>query len=354
MRTSIHALVCAASLTTPPCTLAQAPETYAIDPSRGIDERTYLDIDGVAEYVIIRGEDRHNPVLLFVHGGPGAAASLYAWKYFTRGGWEKNFTVVHWDQPGAAKTFEKAGKRLDPDLTVDRIVDDGIAVSETVARRLGKNKIVLVGGSWGTLVGVKMAKKRPDLFAAYVAAGQIVNKPEDEAVGYRQVLDKARARSNAAAVAELEKSGPPPYATNAAFIAQRKWASAFERMPAIDARKEVETTPGTVPADLQLWYQGFLASDAHFRGTDMKGIAATVDLRAFGPMFAVPVFFIQGTDDDITPMSQVASYYEWIEAPSKRLIALEGAGHNAVISRAAEFARLLDTHVRPLSIEPAQ
>lgn len=352
MRSFIRALACVAALTAPLCAIAQAPESFAIDPQRGIDERVYLDIDGVAEHVLIRGEDRDNPVLLFLHGGPGAAASLYAWKYFARGGWEKHFTVVHWDQPGAGKTFERAGSKLDPNLTVDRIVDDGIAVSTAIARKLGKHKIVLVGASWGTLVGVKMVKKRPDLFAAYVGAGQIVNKPQDEAVGYRRVLDKARARNNATAIAELEKSGPPPYASTAAFLVQRKWAAAFEKMPAIDVRKEVESTPGTVPADLQIWYQGFLSSDTHFRGTDMKGIAATVDLHSFGPAFAVPVFFIQGTDDDITPMRQVVSYYEWIEAPSKRLIAIEGAGHNASLSRAAEFAQLLDAHVRPLSVDP--
>jgi hypothetical protein len=145
MRSFIRALACVAALTAPLCAIAQAPESFAIDPQRGIDERVYLDIDGVAEHVLIRGEDRDNPVLLFLHGGPGAAASLYAWKYFARGGWEKHFTVVHWDQPGAGKTFERAGSKLDPNLTVDRIVDDGIAVSTAIARKLGKHKIVLVG-----------------------------------------------------------------------------------------------------------------------------------------------------------------------------------------------------------------
>jgi pimeloyl-ACP methyl ester carboxylesterase len=325
---------------------------FAIDTERGIDERAYLDIDGVPQYVIIRGQDRSNPVLLYVHGGPGAAASLYAWKYFTRGGWERNFTVVHWDQQGAGKTFERAGKRIDPDLTIERIVDDGIRVSEELARKLNKDKIVVVAGSWGSPIGVRMAKKRPDLFYAYVGTAQVVS-PEDEVIAYRQVLEKAQRKKHSRAEAELEREGPPPYKSAAGFRAQRKWASIYENLPATDFQKEVATTPGTVPADLQTWWSGFLASDAHFRGNDLKGPAMTLDVRSWGPAFELPVFFIQGTDDDVTPMSQVRAYFEWIVAPTKRLLPIEGAGHNASTSRSEDFLKLLEEYVRPIAVADA-
>jgi pimeloyl-ACP methyl ester carboxylesterase len=325
------------------------PESLAIDPARGIDERTFLDINGVEQYVIIRGEDRNNPVLLYLHGGPGAAASLYAWKYFTRGGWEKSFTVVNWDQPGAAKTFARAGNKLDPALTIDRIADDGLAVAEQIASKLGKDKIFLVGGSWGSAIGVKMALKRPDLFYAYVGTAQMVDKPADEALGYRRVLDKARRLSHEAAIAELERAGPPPYGSLAQFLVQRKWANAYERLPAIDIQKELASTPGTVPADLQTWRTGFLTSDQHFRGADMKGPLAMLDVRHWGRRFGLPVFFIQGTEDDIAPMDNVAAYFEWLEAPSKKLLPIAGAGHNASTAHSEAFIGLLNEHVRPLA-----
>jgi pimeloyl-ACP methyl ester carboxylesterase len=332
------------------CAYAEAStETFSIDGTRGIDERAYLEINGVAQYVMIRGDDRDNPVLLYVHGGPGAAASLYAWKYFTRGGWERSFTVVNWDQQGAGKTFGHAGNRIDPTLTIDHLADDGIAVAEAVARKLGKRKIILAGGSWGSVIGARMAKQRPDLFYAYVGNAHVVS-PHDEAVAYRRVLDKASSKGIAAAIAELEKAGPPPYKSPEAFRAQRKWASIFEKHPRVDIQKEVTSTPGTVPADLSIWRAGFLASDAHFRGANMKGPAETIDLMTWGPEFALPVILIQGAEDDVTPTSEVRQYFEWIQAPSKQFLVIEGAGHNAVTSHSEAFGKLLTQHVRPLAM----
>jgi pimeloyl-ACP methyl ester carboxylesterase len=333
------------------CTHAESwPDSFAIDAARGIDERAFLDVNGTAQHVIIRGEDRSNPVLLYLHGGPGAAASLFAWKYFARGGWEKSFTVVHWDQPGAGKTFGRAGNKVDPGLTIDRIADDGIAVAELIAAKLGKKKVVLVGGSWGSAIGVKMALKRPSLFYAYVGAAQMVDKAENEVLGYQRVLDKARRSSNSTAIAELERAGPPPYTSMAEFIVQRKWANIFERLPAVDMQQEAASTPGTLPADLQTWWTGFLASDQHFRGADMKGPLATLDVRTWGRRFELPVFFIQGPEDDIAPIDHVSAYFEWLEAPSKRLLLIPGAGHNASTSHAEQFVRLLKEHVRPLAM----
>jgi pimeloyl-ACP methyl ester carboxylesterase len=332
------------------CARAQAPaEAFSIDNTRGIDERLYVDINGVAQHVMIRGEDRDNPVLLYVHGGPGAAASLYAWKFFTRGGWERSFTVVNWDQQGAGKTFGRAGNKIDPTLTIERIADDGVAVAEAVARKLGKRKIILAGGSWGSVIGARMAKQRPELFHAYVGNAHVVS-PNDEVVAYQRVLDKARGQGIAAAITELEKSGPPPYKSPASFRAQRKWAGIFEKHPPVDIQKEVASTPGTVPADLATWWAGFLASDAHFRGADMGGPAEKIDLTTWGPEFELPVILIQGAEDDVTPTSEVRKYFEWIQAPKKQFLVIEGAGHNVVTSHAQEFGRLMVEHVRPLAM----
>lgn len=352
MQPCLQSLRVAAMLIISMCAGAEATtDTFAIDSVRGIDERAYLEIDGVPQYVMIRGEDRDNPVLLYVHGGPGAAASLYAWKYFTRGGWERSFTVVNWDQQGAGKTFGRAGNKIDPTLTIERIAEDGIAVAAAVARKLGKRKIILAGGSWGSIIGVRMAKLRPDLFYAYIGNAQVVS-PHDEAVAYRRVLDKARNRGIASAVTELEKAGPPPYRSPDAFRAQRRWASIFEKHPRVDIQKEVASTPGTVPADLSVWAAGFLASDAHFRGANMQGPAQTIDLTTWGPEFELPVILIQGAEDDVTPTSEVRKYFEWIQAPTKRFLVIEGAGHNVVTSHSEAFGKLLVESVRPLALAP--
>jgi pimeloyl-ACP methyl ester carboxylesterase len=117
---------------------------------------------------------------------------------------------VNWDQRGAGKTFGKSGP-LDASVTVDRMAQDGVEVAEFIRTRLHKPKIVLVGLSWGTALGVRMARARPDLFYAYVGTGQSVNQGKYKAIGYSQLIVEARARHDSKAITELEANGPPPY-----------------------------------------------------------------------------------------------------------------------------------------------
>jgi pimeloyl-ACP methyl ester carboxylesterase len=318
-----------------------------------IDERGFIDIRGAQHWLIIRGDDARNPVLLMIHGGPGAAPSLFGWSQFAAAGWEKSLTLVHWDQTGSGKTFAKAGGKLDPGLKLEQVVDDGIAVAEHVSRRFNGRKLVLLGNSWGTLVAIGMARKRPELFLAYVGTAQVVNKPEDEQVASGQVVAKARARNDETALAELQASGPPPYMNSQAFRAQRKWANAYENLPPLNVPVLASTTPGSSMEDLEPWLKGLMASEAHFRGTDMLGPAATTDLHVGGPDFRVPMFFIQGAEDDIAPLSQVSGFVAWIRAPSKRLVVLDGAGHNAITSRAGAFLQSMMDLLAPVVEVPA-
>src|SRR5688572_26491946 len=137
----------------------------------GIDDALFVGVGGAQHWITIRGRDRANPVMLVLHGGPGSAMAGLAPAFVP---WERDFTVVQWDQPGAGRTFRAAGRSIAPELSVESIVRDGIEVAEWVRRHLGKEKIVLVAWSWGSIVGVHMAKVRPDLFAAYVGTGQVV------------------------------------------------------------------------------------------------------------------------------------------------------------------------------------
>lgn len=327
---------------------AEALAAEATLPLATIDERGYIDVRDSKQWLIVRGEDARNPVVLIVHGGPGAAPSLFGWTPFATAGWEKRFTLAHWDQPGSGKSFVAAGNRIDPELTLDEVVSDGIAVAEYLVQRFGGSKVVLLGNSWGSIIAVGMVRKRPDLFLAYVGAAQVVNKPEDERVAYQRVIDKARARGDGVALAELEASGPPPYTSPQAFRTQRKWANAYENLPPLDVPGLARTTPGSSMADLEPWVRGLMASETHFRGDDMKGPAASTNLREGSPAFGVPMYFIQGTEDDIAPLSQVTGFVDWLRAPDKKLVTIEGAGHNAITSRPEEFLRHVIEVLEPL------
>lgn len=136
-----------------------------------IDERGYVPIGGIDQWVAIQGEDRANPAILYLHGGPGEAQSPFLDMFKP---WLDGFTVVNWDQRGAGKTYEKNGDAT-PDMTLDREVADAVALTEYALEKLGRKKLVLVGQSAGSALGLKVAQRRPDLYYAFVGTAQMVS-----------------------------------------------------------------------------------------------------------------------------------------------------------------------------------
>src|SRR5262249_36930374 len=148
-----------------------------------------------------------NPALL-VLGGPGAALSAFAPLFAS---WERDFTVVQWDQPGGGATHARNGDARTGALTIARLVRDAIAVAEHVRERLRKKRVALLGSSGGTLLALTIASRRLDLVSVCVGAGTFVDWPRQDAESYALVLARARSAHDAAAIAELERIGPPPY-----------------------------------------------------------------------------------------------------------------------------------------------
>ncbi|HEY7020852.1 MAG TPA: alpha/beta hydrolase [Ktedonobacterales bacterium] len=154
-----------------------------------IEEGQFVQIGALAQWIQIRGESRDNPILLVLHGGPGIAFSAFTPIFRS---WERDFTLVQWDQPGAGKTFSRNGRTASADvLTIERMAQDGIQVVERVLRHLNQRKLILFAASWGTVLGTIMVKRRPDLFSAYVGAGQFVNAARSEPLGYELALERA-------------------------------------------------------------------------------------------------------------------------------------------------------------------
>ena len=174
----------------------EAARAVAITSPNGVQEAHFVTLNGHDEWVSIRGQDRSNPVLLMVDGGPGAASSV-----FVPYRWERDFTIVEWDQPGAGRTFSKAGGKIDPNLSIEEIAQDGVALAQVLREHFHKNKIGVFASSWGSIIGIHMMKLRPDLFYAYVGTGQTVNFAKGEILNYQHVVAKARARGDKTAIA---------------------------------------------------------------------------------------------------------------------------------------------------------
>lgn len=325
-----------------------ASKTRITSPN-GIDEAKFININGAQEWITIRGQNKDNPVILFLHGGPSEANSPFV-EFYTL--FEKDFVFVQWDQPGAGKTYIQAGSNQ-PKLTIESMAADGIAVAEYVENELHKPKIVLIGQDWGGVLGVRMIEQRPDLFAAFVGTGQIVGMAGTQDVLYEYAMSHATAGHDEKMLAALKQLGPPPY--NLERYGQFEdccrnpfWppddVAAINRM-----RGMLVVSPSLSLVEVSGWTKGLRTGEK-----ELDTMLMTMeDLRKAHTAFSVPVFFIQGEDDNVTPTSLVADYVSKIQAPSKKLDIVPGAGHFVLWTHPAEFLNFLCEDLRSVSIRPA-
>src|SRR5688500_8903578 len=229
---------------------------YAIVAPNAIDDARYVAIGGIEQWITIRGEDRRNPVLLFLHGGPGDATNPFGYAVFRP--WLKHFTVVQWDQRGAGRTLGRNGPSSARSVTIPRLTQDGIQLAELLRATLQKEKIIIVGHSWGSILGTYMAKARPDLFAAFVGTAQVSDPTRNYAVAYAALLAKSKTLGDARAVRELEEVGPPPYSDGRGYAVQRRWSNLFEGADGFIASMFglALTAPGYTLKDVNDWIDG--------------------------------------------------------------------------------------------------
>ena len=177
-----------------------------------IQETRFVTLGGVEQWITIRGANRANPVLLVVHGGPGDALSALRSTYAV---YEKDFTIVHWDQRGAGKTYaQNPNSPPEP----ERVELDGIELAQYLCKYLAKKKILLLGHSWGSHLAVEMVQRRPELFAAYIGTGQVGSWRANVQAQFDFMLAKSRAANDRKKVEQMEAIGTPDPNNGRTFV----------------------------------------------------------------------------------------------------------------------------------------
>lgn len=298
------------------------------DPARRIDEQGFVAINGIDQWVTIKGERCANPVILFVHGGPGNPLSPVADSVF--GPWAKDFTLVQWDQRGSGMTYGRKPPAEDEPLTMEQLTADGIAVADYVARHLGKRKVLLWGSSWGSMLGIHMAHAKPELFQAYVGAVQVVQYRANESAMYSRLLRLARAAGDTDSVRKLTALGEPPWTDPRAFGVARRIDRKYEKLVTDPAPAGWwKTAPLYATPKAQADYTaGEDYSYIQFVGMKGDGIYSRYDLHRMGTRFALPVYFVMGQEDIVSDVEVARRYFDAIEAPAKRFVVVPRAGHD--------------------------
>lgn len=342
--------------------LAQKPESRAeavriiADMRRlvmpGAIERTEaVRIGGIDQWISVRGVDRRNPVLLMIHGGPGYVSMPTSW-YFQRG-WEDFFTVVQWDQRGAGKTYAANDPALvAPTMTRARMVADAEEMVQWLRREFGKERIFVLGHSWGSSLGIELAHKHPDWLHAYIGMGQATNGPEGERRGLRFALEAARRDNNQEAVRDLESLGPyaqpgRPIVLKDIYL-QRKWLGYYGG--AVHARKDFShegaagrLAPEYTDADLRTIWTANDFSQQHL----LADVIAT-DFSIY-KRFDCPIIVFNGRHDYNVSSSVTAEWFETVKAPHKKLVWFEHSAHEMFNEEPGKMLEALLRHVRPIA-----
>jgi proline iminopeptidase len=310
-------------------------------------------IGGIDQWIQVRGQDVNNPILLFIHGGPGIAFIPLAGSF--QGPWEKHFTVVQWDQRGAGKTYKSNDRELQRrTMNVPQMEQDTLEVVNYLRIRFNRKKIFVLGHSWGSVLGLWLAHEHPDLIYAYVGVGQIVNMERNAETVYRDDLWQAHNRGNEQAVKELESIAPypDPNADPGKMFIANKWAAQLlgpppSRAGFTDVRRlltDLVSSPEYSLAD----DFGFIRGQSLSLNTFAPEIAK-IDLNQLGSDFRVPIFFFEGRQDPYCRPSLIWEYSQTIKVPHKEFIWLDKSGHFPFFEEQQKFADALFQRVLPLA-----
>ena len=313
-----------------------------------VKEQGYVTINGIEQWITITGARCGNPVILFIHGGPGNPLSPFADAIYQ--GWEQQYTLVQWDQRGAGMTYAKQRPTEDVPLTLEQMRDDGIAVANYVRQRLGQNKLILMGSSWGSILGVYMVKASPALFHAYIGTAQVVDARTNLVGMYREVMALAKAAGDTVTVDKLIALGSPPWTDPRNFGILRRFDRKYEALTT-DAPPKNWWQPAPFYATPQALADADAADDysyIQFMGMRGDGMFSKVDLPAMGTTFELPVYLLMGTQDLLTSPVVARRYFDSISAPHKDFVLIPRAGHDPNQAVLDAQWRVLREKVAPL------
>lgn len=316
----------------------------------GIERNENVRIGGINQFVSIRGADRRNPVLLFIHGGPGFPTTPMAW--WATHGLEEYFTVVHWDQRAAGQTFLlNDPKVVGPTMKPERFVDDIEELVGWLRKEMHKDKVFVLGTSWGSYIGLEFAHRRPEWLHAYIGMGQAVNSPESERRGYAYALAAAKKAGNKEAVAELESIAP--YAAPGKSIPlediriERKWSDFFGGVMAYRTHQTDGDAVALSP-DYSDEEAAHVFDGNGFSQDYLLSPVLSVDLTHITSL-GCPLIVLAGRHDR-TVNSQVAhEWFERVQSPFKKFVWFEHSAHEIMMEEPGKLLVTLVQQARPLA-----
>ncbi|MDR2731483.1 MAG: alpha/beta hydrolase [Treponema sp.] len=307
------------------------------------DQKLKVTLGGLSQKIHILSDDRTRPVLLFLHGGPGVINRHSVIK--NHADLLDTFTIAAWDQRGSGGSYWGTKKET---LTVKQLTDDAAELVEWLCKFFGKDKIFIIGGSWGSELGTHLAYRYPAKIAAYVGFGQVADGPKNETISYQFALKAAQNASDNEAVKCLGGIGPPENGVYKGgfegLMAQRKIMMKYGGYSPDKKRRGMFSSfvkPILFSGEYSLGDIIGVVKGYKFVLRAMWAGIAGASLAKECPKFKIPYFIFDGRLDNNTPASLVEEYFAAIEAPRKELIWFEKSGHNPMNDEPVLFKNTL-------------
>lgn len=296
-------------------------------------EEEYVILSGIEHYLLHYQTEPDEPVFLFIHGGPGQSESMMA--YVVEEYEKRNYNIVYYDQRGAGKTYLR-NKKAKPDT--EMLKNDLLEIVLYLKKKYQKEKIGILGHSWGTVLGSMFALEHPEHTLCYIGCGQVVNIMENERVGFLKLKEAIENSGNKRDKRKLSKIGEYPV-NNFSMNVYRKMgmvrnlqgkynlAMSFDK----SMIKMFIKSPIMGVRDILPFMTGMMVN------MQVMKELMTFDLRERGLNYQVPVYYVLGEKDQQTPVEIGVEYFNKIKAPVKKLYMIENAGHLTMIDNISEY-----------------
>jgi pimeloyl-ACP methyl ester carboxylesterase len=316
---------------------------YLFRSPRGQDavyQHRMLEIGGIPQYIQIRGQARNNPVVLVLHGGPASPMSYYAYHWQDK--LEDQYTFVNWDQRGAGRTYY-ASPIEDQEVTTDNILKDLDEIIEIIRLETRQDKVILLGHSWGTLVGNLYVRQHPEKIDRLIAIGQVVNK-EGEMIAVQEAIRLANLANDFETVDEIEtrrQKVVDEELTIQNILALRQATSKYlpsgRNMSLAERLWMGLASPDAGLDDYRFFFK--MMTDLESVSSHMTDLVQTmgqVDFLTENTYFHVPYYIIQGEEDWVTPTPYAQAYAELISGPDVEFIQIKHAGHSPFLDKVGD------------------
>ncbi|MGD0191459.1 MAG: alpha/beta hydrolase [Rhizomicrobium sp.] len=310
-----------------------------------------LPLGGIDQYISIKSRHRGNPILLFLHGGPGLTSIPVSYVYMRD--WPEHFTLVQWDQRGAGRTFaDNDLAKMRSSMRIDTMVNDAEELVRWLRATFGQQRVVLMGHSWGTILGIRLIERHPDWFYAYVGMGQFVDFQKSEAMGYAATIAAARAERNSQAVSELDAISPYPDLRNPArsyenMTIERRWLERYDGDEEGSHEEVARLSPDYSADDLRARDQG-QAFSLQALWEQISHVDFSRDTE-----FGCPIIILQGRRDVTTSSLLASRWFETVRAPYKKFVLFDNSAHMLFEEEPAKVLDVLVNDILPLTRPPA-